>query len=586
MKRAFLLLLTLALCLLMAACNGPDGTEKPTESENPTGPSNHTCSGEWVVQEEATCQKAGTRQFTCSCGKVTTETIPALAHSFAEGTCSACGAKDPDYVPPFSAGLSFESYGNGTCKVTDIGTCTDKDIVIPEKSDSGDRVTEIDTSAFSKADITSVVIPEGVKTIGLWSFKDCVNLESVTIPSTLNFVAYCAFQGCSNLSKVYISDLEAWCKAKFPVGDYGTGQPLAYGKSNLYLNGELLTDLVIPEGITTLNECVFTGCSSIESVTIPESVTSIGNSVFADCDNLVNITIPGSVTSMGDYVLSDCGSIVNVTIPSSVTSIGWCIFGSCQKLSSVTFSSETIPAFGSCPFWDCPELKAVYVSDALASEYAKLPDWEEFADKIKLESTGDPAGPSNFSEGLEFSSNGNGTCILVGIGSCTDTDIVIPETAPNGDSVVEISEYAFYRAFQEHIHITSIKIPDSVTRIGDYAFKACTNLAKITFGSNVAYVGKHIFDGCGSLQSLDYPASATSVDADMLYDCIGLTELTLRSAVRVSWPLDAIIREDDPFYSRITAVNVPAELVAEYQAASGWKFFGDKIQAIKEETDQ
>lgn len=526
MKKVVSLLLALVLCLSLAACGG--------SGDNASGGSEltHTCSGEWVVKEEATCKKAGTRQRTCSCGEVTTETIPILAHTYAEGSCTACGAKDPNYVPPYSTGLTFESKGDGTCVVTGIGTCTDTDIVIPEKADNGDLVTKIGYQAFRKTNITSVFIPEGVTHIESSAFERCENLESVTIPASIIRIGGDAFVFCYKLSRVYISDLEAWCKMEIGEGYYSPGQPMIYGKANLYLNGELVTDLVIPEGITTLGYSAFLGCSSIVSVTIPESVTSFEDYVFSTCENLVSVTVPKSVTSFGEGV-----------------------FGLCTKLSSVTFSAEVLPTFKGYPFWDCPALKTVCVADALVSEYAKLPDWEQIADKIILESTGGPTGPSEFSDGLEFTSYGNGTCYVSGRGSCTDTVIKIPETSPTGDRVIEIGENAFYRYCAD---IASIVVPDTVTKLGDHAFAGCT-----------------------SLQSLDLPASITLGYAYMLYENNTLTVLTVRCEELLPWPLDVIIRPGVTYLENAT-IYVPAELVEEYKTASGWSQFVDKIQAITE----
>ena len=91
---------------------------------------------------------------------------------------------------------------------------------------------------------------------------------------------------------------------------------------NLYLNGTLITDLVIPDGVTSIGDGAFDGCSGLTSVTIPDGVTSIGDGAFYGCSGLTSVTIPDSVTSIGSYAFCDCSGLTSVTIPDSVTSIG------------------------------------------------------------------------------------------------------------------------------------------------------------------------------------------------------------------------------------------------------------------------
>ena len=120
---------------------------------------------------------------------------------------------------------------------------------------------------------------------------------------------------CSGLTSVHITDLAAWCKITF--GD----NPLSYAH-HLYLNGEEIKDLVIPNSVTTIGDHVFEGCSGLTSVTIPNSVARIGNFAFEECTGLTSVTIPNSVTSIGVRAFWKCTSLTSVTIGSSVREIG------------------------------------------------------------------------------------------------------------------------------------------------------------------------------------------------------------------------------------------------------------------------
>ena len=162
-------------------------------------------------------------------------------------------------------------------------------VTIPESVISIDRI-----AFYYCSSLTSVSIPESVTSIGDDAFAYCGSLTSVTIPASVTSIGYYAFKGCSSLTSVNISDLGAWCKISFPDG----GNPLNYAH-HLFLNGEEIKDLVIPESVTSVGKSAFAGCSSLTSVTIPESVTSIGDRAFAYCSSLTSVTIPESVTSIG-----------------------------------------------------------------------------------------------------------------------------------------------------------------------------------------------------------------------------------------------------------------------------------------------
>ena len=142
------------------------------------------------------------------------------------------------------------------------------------------------------------------------AFSYCYGLTSITIPNRVTSIGNEAFNLCSGLKEVHINDLSAWCNISF--GGY-YANPLSYAE-NLYLNGELVTDLVIPDNVKEIKDYAFYSCSRLTSVTIPNSVTSIGNNAFRDCDGLTSIEIPNSVTSIGNFAFRDCTGLKEVHI--------------------------------------------------------------------------------------------------------------------------------------------------------------------------------------------------------------------------------------------------------------------------------
>ncbi len=363
----------------------------------------------------------------------------------------------------YSEGLAFTSNGDGTCYVSGIGTCTDTEIVIPPVSPEGDKVVAVGDRAFKRCNsIESVTITNGITSIGFESFYDCYRLSNVTLGEDVNYVGAKAFDFCSKLENIYITDLSQWCEKIVRGGIYSIS--LAY--RNLYCNNELVTDLVIPEDVTTIAGAAFYGYSKLSSVTIHKDVKIIGNQAFNasgvkkvfisdlaswceiehrggndllyygdlyfNNELITSLDIPEGVTKIGKYAFSYCSHIKEVTIPSSVTVIEYGAFRYCGGISQITLPN-TVKKIEGAVFEDCKNLISV-----------KLPD------------------------------------------------------------EMQIIEYSLFRGCRS---LTSIIVPSGVTSIGNYAFENCAVLTTVTMPTDIKSIGDYAFKNCQNLMQVNYIGS-------------------------------------------------------------------------------
>lgn len=286
-----------------------------------------------------------------------------------------------------------------------------KEVIIPEQVTSGGitySVTKIGDEAFSNCNsIKSVTMPNSITSIGNAAFYCCgwlktVNMSdaiteigdrafyedteitSISIPKTVSHIGSAAFQSCNGLTEVHITDLAAWCGIEFLDV---TSNPLLSSRYDtnfyLYLNGEKVTDLVIPESVTSIGNDAFPCYRNLKSVTIPKSVTSIGEGAFYQCLGLTSIHIPESVISIGACAFMYCSELTSISISSTVTNIGTSAFYGCMKLNEISCHSDIPPV---CGDYDSPYMftSTIYSTATLnvplgAKEaYSQAAEWENF----------------------------------------------------------------------------------------------------------------------------------------------------------------------------------------------------------------
>ena len=343
--------------------------------------------------------------------------------------------------------------------------------------------------------VTDLVIPDSVTRINADAFYGCTGLTSVVIPDSVTSIGSYAFYNCTGLTAVYYTgDIAGWCGISFGNEN---ANPIRYA-GELYIDGQLVTDLVIPDSVTEIKDYAFYGYTGLTSVTIPDSVTSIGSYAFRSCTGLTSVTIPDSVTSIGDSAFRYCYKLVEVYNKSSLN------------------------------------IKAGSSSYGYVGCYAKNVYTEENGSWF-----------TDTAEGYRFFYDET-TGYLVGYyGEATDITLPDSFTAYDGTTVnsYEIYKYAFYG----NTSLTSVVIPDSVTSIGRYAFNDCT--AEIIWGDNpaITVIGEYAFAGYGG-DSIVIPDSVTSIGEGAFSGCKGLTEINWNAVSVTDFDYNS-----DVFYNAGTA---------------------------------
>ena len=247
----------------------------------------------------------------------------------------------------------------GNAQIVGIDESASGDIVIPENI-NGYTVTGIGNGfefILESCDkITSITLPDSVKSIGANSFAGMDKLETVNIGKGVTEIHSPAFTGCPKLTAInvdennrnYSSDEQGVLYSKDKTTIYRC--PEGY-KGSLY---------IIPNTVKKINYTVFADCDNLVNVIIPGSVTSIGASAFANCDKLKTVIIPEGVTEINNHVFSGCKMLENVSIPASVKSIGYAAFENCDKLTDVIIP-EGVESISYSAFLGCTGLLSVTI---------------------------------------------------------------------------------------------------------------------------------------------------------------------------------------------------------------------------------
>lgn len=484
-----------------------------------------------------------------------------------------------------SEGLVFTSNGDGTCTVTGFNNGTVTDLIIPETSPDGEQVTVIGKEAISwKTNLKSVAIPDSVARIERYAFNYCSNLKSVSIGNGLKSVAEYAFNECSSLERVDISNLSAWFGVDF---ESDSANPLTYAH-NLHVNGELVTELTIPDGVTGIGKYAFAGCFGLTKLVIPDGVTNIGEHAFSYCSGLTDVVIPNSVISIGYAAFGSCSNLESITIPfvgatkdgkmfpffaSLFGFNGWS--GSGGQISHV--DSDKVPAslktvtitggerIGNNAFSDCSNLENVILCDDVSvidsGAFSYCSGLRNITIPSSLTSIGEGAfrrcvNMTNITIPASVRRIGNNAfyeCYkLLEVYNKSGLEIV-PGSYENGDvgyyakavytepytSRLTLDENGYLLYIDGEVRVlvaylgneTELNLPAGITEINQGAFYGCKTVTGITIPESVTAIGEYAFYNCESLLHIRIPKAVTTIQSYTFYGCKSLTEIVIPEGI-------------------------------------------------------
>ncbi len=455
--------------------------------------------------------------------------------------------------------------------VTKILSDSLRSVTIPDELGDGVPVTGFTEGLFrGNKNIQYLTIGNGVTHIAAGAFENCSELRSVTMGTGVTFIGADAFKGCLRLraSGLFISDLEAWCRVEL---ENAFSNPLYY-TSGFFLNGERITQLVIPYGIEyignyafytkegtggyitkivipntvkTIGDYAFAGWNQYETLTLSASLTAIGERAFYKGASLPSVAIPNGVTSIGDGAFMKCNGLKTVSIPSGITYIGRDAFAECESLVYTEYENACYLGNANDPYIFLARGKDSSVTACSIPATTKTISYDAFYKCAALQSITVAAENATYCaiDGVLYSKDG--TKLVQYPQGKPDTVFTVPSGVTHiepyafylcrilkeltvGTTVTHLGAYAFYQSSS----ITEVSLCGSVSTVGAYAFAECKALRHVDLGG-VKTVGERAFENCVRLESADNTESVTEFGVGAFIGCTVLADFCFGDGLTV-----------------------------------------------------
>ena len=388
-----------------------------------------------------------------------------------------------------------------------------EDVFVPAIID-GVEVTEIESYAFEGKNVVNVEIEDGIVVIHPYAFKDCKRLKKVVSPESMLLINQGAFDGCDSLSDLQMAasttyltyepvmsieslestEIDGFLFNEGTITGYTGedtvvnvpetlgGQPVKAISAEAFKNNVVITQVDIPDTVTSIGTGAFMGCTALEVVTLPKKLSSVGTDVFNGCISLKSITIPGTLKRVGKMMFYGCSALTDVVLEEGVQYTGTNAFEYCSLLTSVKVPS-TLKAVSTWSFGYCKKLTKFDIPEGVTSLGSSAFYYCNVLNDIIIPDTVDDIGTHCFRECWNLSnltlSNNVTTLQLRSFHNCGFEKIIIP------NSVISIGKEVFYKCKK----LREIEIPQSVTSIGYQAFYNCSGLKRaIIYDTTTTFV--------------------------------------------------------------------------------------------------
>ncbi len=454
-----------------------------------------------------------------------------------------------------SGDFEYEVLDDGTASITDYyGSATE--LEIPSTLD-GYTVTEIGMYAFFYCTtLTSVTMPNSIKSIGNDAFEDCTSLESITIPDSVTTIGFFAFEDCTSLESITIGnsvttiggytfsnctslvrvtipdsvieiDKFAFVNTKW-YNDQPDGVVYA-GKVAYNYKGEMPenTSITLEEGTKGIAVYAFGECKNMTSITMPNSIKSIGDDAFEDCTSLESVTIGNGVTKIGNNTFKGCTSLTSITIPDSVTTIGNSVFYGCTSLENITIP-KGVTSIGGSTFVDTAWYNnqpdgLIYINNIAYRYKGEMPENTNIVLEEETASISDSA--------FSFCQNLIGITIPVGVKNIGDGAFFFCNNLKN-INIPEGIESIGVRAFQGCVNIKDLSFPQSLKNIDWCAFNSCNGLEEVILPKSIKTLGFGAFAECANLNKVIIPGTLEVIEEGVFYKCKNLEEVMISEGVK------------------------------------------------------
>ena len=465
-----------------------------------------------------------------NCSSIVNVTIPNSITSIGGNAFYGCTSLESITLPNSITTIGYGAFVD----------CTNlSSVIIP------DGVTRIENHTFNGCTkLTSVTIPASVTEIGSYAFENCYRLVEIINKSELNIVAGASEYG--NIGyyaiKVHTGNSEITNKNGFLFLSYRTNNylidytgddtaivlPEKYNNENYkiyrnaFIGNTTLTNVVIGNGVTHIDEKAFHNCTSLTNVSIGDGVETIGAYAFNGCSNLksVVLTKDSSLLKIENHSFENCSNLKNITIPNSVTSIGESAFSGCASITSITIPNS-VTSIGSYAFAACSGLTIYCENDSQPSGWHKYwNDWSYYSTDYtpvvwdyKNNEIANDGYVYIMSDNIRYALN-NDVAVVARQPISSEKSIIVPTSITHKNKDYYVIRIVVH-AFSNNTSITTVTIPDSITAIEGYVFSGCTALTEVIMSKNVTSLGHAAFGDCESLTKVYY--SGTESDWNNLH---------------------------------------------------------------------